>query len=437
MPAGSAGYQPASLGMQMRPFMPNRPLPHESDLQRALVSQQGQMDNSMAMMPSAPRSLSGEVNYMAPQMVSAYSPYGMSGTMAQAPMPNQVKSKKPMGTRSPRLMPGQAPMLPEQLSPNQPAVQPMIPDPPIQPMTAKRPQFPVSMPVAMMAQTQSPQMPMQQAPMQNMQWQQQMPMQGMMPMQQAPMQNMQWQQQTPMQGMMPMQQMPAQNMQWQQQMPMQGMMPMQTQMQPRTFMQSMQPMASPAFEAPRLTQQEQLALEKLAAQNRPAAVMDFNGDIHGIAQDNPSNGTGPGPLPMNLLPGNAMQRVNLAHRPANVPQAGFGSWHSAALPECGFHTWLGNRQPHLFSYKVTPPTGKQTPSARRGGQAPSRGSGTALSRAGSRTGSGYSLSHAGRGTAAANRTAMGTSKVTPLQPKAKPLVVASHPTYTSARGMTY
>ncbi|HEY9793295.1 MAG TPA: hypothetical protein V6D22_23040 [Candidatus Obscuribacterales bacterium] len=472
MPAGSTGYQPASLGAQLRPFMPNRPLPHESDLQRAaLVSQQAQVDNSIAMM--TPRSLSGEVNYQAPQMVSSYSQYGMS--VAETPMPHQMKAKRQIGGRSPRLMPGQAPMVPSQLTANQAAVQPMIPDPPVQQAAANRPQFPVSMPVAMMSQTQSAQMPMQgygnsglppAATMQGAQWQQQMPMQGMMP-QQMPMQQMQQMpmQQMPMQGMMPMQQMPTQQMQWPQQMPMQGMMTQQMPMQnmqwqqqqmpmqgyapgglpaagtiQRNFMQSMQPMVSPAFEAPRLTQQEQLALEKLAAQNRPAAVMDFNGDVHGIAKDNPSNGTGPGPRPMNLLPGNAMQRLSLARKPANVPQARFGSWHGAALPECGFHSWLGNRQPHLFSYKVTPPTGRQTPTARRGAVGASRSGSLAMSRANSGHTHAAALSHAGaHGYAAshASRTAMSAPQSVGCQPKAKPLVVASYPMYTSSRGVTY
>jgi hypothetical protein len=112
------------------------------------------------------------------------------------------------------------------------------------------------------------------------------------------------------------------------------------------------PLTSPAFEQPQLSMQEQAALDRLVAQNRPTQVMDFNGEICNT-QDNPANGAGPAPFPLNLLPGNAMRYLHASHQHANVPQARFGSWHEAsALPESGFHSYLQRRQPQMFSYSA-------------------------------------------------------------------------------------
>lgn len=412
-----------TASVNLRPFMPGRFLPHEADVQRALVAQRAQMDNSISMDPSGgSQALSGEVNanYMAPRTVASYGQYGMESSPAQT-SGQMAAFKKQVGTRSPRLMPGRAPILPEQLASTPAGLQPLIPEPPTRQRAAgNKPSFPVSMPVAMNQQmpAQTQQTPMQlmqmgypQMPMQT----QQMPMQQMQTgYQQMPMQTQQMQtgyQQMPT----GYQQMPIGYQQapmGYQQMPMQ----MQQMQAPRTYMQSMQPMASPAFEMPRLTNQEQLALERLVAQNRPTAVMDSNGDVYGVTQDNPASGTGPAPSPMSLLPGNAMQSLSQTRHPANVPEARFGSWHGdSSLPECGFHTWLGHRSPQLYNYRVAPPpmraTGKQAASRRQPGRAvPQR-----------------------------------SPQISQAQPKAQPLpaarprqmMVANYPTYTSQRGYAY
>src|SRR5438270_7341996 len=137
--------------VKLRPFVPNRYLPRERDLRQALTAQQPQVDNS-----GAPLAGAVTTNYAAPRMVSAYDGYSGS-MMSQAPQvvtspgsagaPRFASTKKAAGSRSPRVMPGQAPMLPEQLTQPANVVAPLIPEPPQQRQMA-RAQFPISMPVA-------------------------------------------------------------------------------------------------------------------------------------------------------------------------------------------------------------------------------------------------------------------------------------------------
>jgi hypothetical protein len=347
----------------MRPFVPGRYLPHESDLRQAMVPQQPQLDNSMSLSASQP--LAGEVNangYAAPRTTSSYDRYAMISKLAQEITAQQrvARTDKRGATRSPRLMPGQMPVIPEQLTPMQSAILPTIPEPPMQ-RIATRPQF--SMPMAPSMQQPSMQQEQQQMMMQMQQMQSRQPL----------------------------------------------MQPMSKQQPTRTYMQ---PGYATANEPPQITAQEQQALERMVAQNRPTAYMNSNGDIYGTTQDNPSIGTGPGPLPIGLLPGNAMQTLSQSHKQANVPQARFGSWHGGdALPDSGFHTYIQHRQPQVFECTLAPQAHQ-----------PSRK--TAAHK-----------SNKTNFTTAQNSTR--NMQAPKQQPKAKPIMLATYPAYTNEHGLTY
>jgi hypothetical protein len=361
----------SDASLNVRPFVPGRYLPHESDLRRAMVSQQGQYDNSTAMDPTgSQQQLAGEVNASgyAQRSPASYDRYSMMTSLAQDLTARVARTNKRGATRSPRVMPGQMPMVPEQLTPMQAAVQPMIPEPPAQRM-ATRPQF--SMPMSPSMQQPS----MQQSSMQQEQAQMMQQMQQMQP---------------PM-GRQPQMQ--------------QSMMQPQ---QPRTYMQ---PGYATANGPPQLTSQEQQALERMVAQNRPTAYMDFNGDIYGSTQGNPQSGTGPSPLPMNLMQGSPMQALNQSRRQAHVPQARFGSWHGGdQLPESGFHSYVQHRQTHFFECTLAP---QAHPSHKNN-------------------------AHKSNKTTIASAPSQARNVQPPRQQsKAKPVLLATYPAYTSGHGLAY
>jgi hypothetical protein len=137
---------------KLRPFMVNRYLPHERDLMHPLAAQQGQMDPS-AYMSSAASTLNGSVSasYSAPYMVPGQDRYASAMMPTAAPPQRAPKiSNNAARSRVPRVMPGQAPVLPDQLTCKS-TITPVIPDPPAARQTnagQARPEFPISMPMS-------------------------------------------------------------------------------------------------------------------------------------------------------------------------------------------------------------------------------------------------------------------------------------------------
>ena len=281
------------------------------------MAQQAQYDPSAGQQEAAAaQPLSGNVSTFYASPPSSYDQYSMqnspqSSMPAMPAVPRRIKTaKKPAGTRAPRMTPGQMPVVPEQLV-QAPQIQPLIPEPPVQ--RNVRPQFPTSMPVAGFSQ-----MPMQQMQQMQMMQQQQMSQQQM---QMQPMQQMQMQ--------------PMQMQQMQQQQSFQRPMQMPMQLQP-----------------PKLTVQQQASLDRMVEQNPPPYHMNVNGELIGAASDNPDNGAGQPPFPLNLMPMNALMQ---GRHKSNVAQARFGSWHGGSgLPSAGFHTWLPVRTPTHFEYSRAP-----------------------------------------------------------------------------------
>lgn len=117
-----------------------------------------------------------------------------------------------------------------------------------------------------------------------------------------------------------------------------------------------QPMA-PQFQPESISPQEVASMFRQVEQIKPTARMTFNGDVVGQALDNPGNGGGQPPFPLNFLGGNAMQQLTHAqHRmPTNAPPARFGSWHGGnGLPESGFHSYIMRRKPVMYEYSRAP-----------------------------------------------------------------------------------
>ncbi len=269
--------------VRLRPFIPNRYLPSERELQKALVAEKARFDLS-ADAPSpepAPQGiaevpLSGGVSgYWARQAPSAYDQYLQKLPSAAA---RQIKSAAmAVAKRGARVLPGQEPVLPETFA-QAPPVLPFIPEPPASRAASPIvPDFSLSMPVqscqsgAVSASRRSP-----------------------------------------------------------------------------------QSSSSCLVQAPVLSPQESAMLDRQVELNKPGySCQSFNGDMSGSVMDNPSNGAGPPPFPLNLLPMNAMQNLSASRGQHRSPaaQARFGSWHSgASLPESGFHSYLPRRPVATFNY---------------------------------------------------------------------------------------
>lgn len=343
-----AHASPTSAGLKLRPFKPGRYLPSERDLRAAAMPQQAQYDPSadQAGYATGGAMLSGQVSsqYAAPRAASAYDQYAMNpGALAAVAMPiaQRVKAqvKRAIGQRAPQMVPNRMPVMPAQFSQQAAMVQTAGPEP----MMQQRQMRPSSMPCGPMPMQMAQQMPtqMQMQQQQMMQQFQQMQMQQQMSNGMQPMQQMQMQQ-------MPMQQMPMQ------QTPMQQM-PMQQ-------MQSSQNFA-PADISPA----EANAMLRQVVANPPQAKLGINGELIGQALDNPGNGAGQPPFPLNFLGGNALGQLTQAqHRPQqNVPQARFGSWHGGpGLASAGFHSYVHRRKPTMYEYTRAPmPTSRSTKSA--------------------------------------------------------------------------
>lgn len=151
---------------------------------------------------------------------------------------------------------------------------------------------------------------------------------------------------------------------------------------------------------------EELAeMHRRVESNPPTGRMSFNGDMTGQATDNPANGTGQPPFPLNFFGGNAMQVLSQGqhmHRPSVSP-ARFGSWHGGAgLAEAGFHSYVARRRPTVYDYVRTAPP-------------------TALS---------------SKRKVDKRRTVFSAPPAM-AQSRQKQIVVATYPAYQSARGMTY
>lgn len=142
-------------GVKIRPFVPNRYLPHERDLIRNLQAQQAQSDPTAYMNAPQTGRLSGEVasSYSAPYMVPGPDRY--AGAMLSNPSSEEPRAAKfarnTSRSRVPRIMPGQVPVLPDQLTSKTSSIPPVIPDPPsngqMYPSNG-RPEFPVTMPMS-------------------------------------------------------------------------------------------------------------------------------------------------------------------------------------------------------------------------------------------------------------------------------------------------
>lgn len=337
---------PTAGTLRLRPFQPGRYLPSEKELRYAVQAQQARYDYSQAQAQqprydyAAPNAmLNGQVatNYAA-RPATVYDQYAMTNGYASAPMapaysaPKVKPHKREIGKRAPRVIPQQMPVLPEQLTHGPGLQQGIQPLIPEPPMQRQvRAPFPVSMPVV----------PMQQ------------PVQYQQPAAQY---------------------MPPQQMSQPAQMPFQAAMP---QFQPAEFSES-----------------ELAALHRHVALNPPTARMTFNGEVVGQAMDNPGNGIGQPPFPLNLLGGNAMQTLSRSQNKANVTPARFGSWHSnVGLASGAVQSYVARRQPIQFDYYKANSVSKRKVN---------------------------------------KRSRLATPQVVPLRQKS--VVVATYPAYASARG---
>lgn len=166
----------------------------------------------------------------------------------------------------------------------------------------------------------------------------------------------------PVPGFSPMamqqQQMQQQQMQQQQQLQMQQQMQMQQMQQQQSFQQSVPMQLQP----PKLTLQQQVQLDRMVEQNQPQFRMNANGEVPGSPFSNQAAmptpeadagaGAGSAPFPLNMLP---MQALMAGRHKANVAQARFGSWHgNPNLPRSGFQSWLPVRTPTHYEYSRAP-----------------------------------------------------------------------------------
>jgi hypothetical protein len=246
-------------------------------------------------------------------------PSSIAAAAMQMPIAQRVKAqvKRAIGQRAPQMVPNKMPVMPAQLS-QQAMVRTAGPEP-----MQQRQMRPASMPCGPM--------PMQMAQQNSMQMQQQQMMQQFQQMQMQQMQPMQQQMSMPMQQMqMPMQQ------------PMQQQMPMQQQAQ--------------NFAPADISPAEANAMFRQVVANPPQARLGINGELTGQALDNPGNGIGQPPFPLNFLGGNAMGQLSQSqYRPQNVQQARFGSWHGGSgLASAGFHSYVHRRKPTMYEYTRAP-----------------------------------------------------------------------------------
>jgi hypothetical protein len=295
---------PMAATLKLRPFVPNRYLPSEREMQRAMVAQQAQMDptayQSQPESTASDRPLQAQIseyNYSR-KPISAY-----DSMMQKLPPVVQHKIKEVKNkvvARAPRAVAGLSQVLPEQFVPT-PAVNPIIPEPP-RANTNITPDFQMSVPLYGAGS-------------------------GMGNMYNGMNGNGMY---NGIGGSVGTRPMPHHN--------------------PMSFAPRVLPQPQPLVEAPNLSSAETARMDKLVAANMPT-YQSFNGDMSGSGMDNPGYGAGPPPFPLNLLPLNAMQSLGNHGQKKPVITARFGSWHQKGqLPYSGFHTYISRRRATSYTY---------------------------------------------------------------------------------------
>lgn len=308
---------PMAATLKLRPFVPNRYLPSEREMQRAMVAQQAQMDPNAYQSQPEPtvteRPLQAQIseyNYSR-KPISAY-----DSMMQKLPPVVQHKIKEVKNkvvARAPRAVAGLSQVLPEQFVPT-PSVNPIIPEPP-RANTNITPDFQMSVPLYGAGSGMGNGMG-----------------NGMNGM-------------SGIGGGMGQRPMPHQN--------------------PMSFAPRLQPRPQPLVEAPNLSAAEAARMDQMVAANMPT-YQSFNGDMSGSGMDNPGYGAGPPPFPLNLLPLNAMQ--SLGHHGQKKPTitARFGSWHpKGQLPYSGFHTYISRRRATSYTYTTAALPGQAKKKSRK------------------------------------------------------------------------
>jgi hypothetical protein len=122
--------------------------------------------------------------------------------------------------------------------------------------------------------------------------------------------------------------------------------------------QMSQPMA-PQFQPDNISPQEVQAMFRQAEMSPPQARMNFNGEVVGQALDNPGNGGGQPPFPLNIFGGNALGNLTQSQHGmgmgAGTQQARFGSWHGgSSMASAGFHSYVARRKPVMYEYSRAP-----------------------------------------------------------------------------------
>ena len=315
---------PMAATLKLRPFVPNRYLPSEREMHRAMVAQQAQMDPNAYQSQPEPslrdRPLQAQIseyNYSR-KPISAY-----DSMMQKLPPVVQHKIKEVKNkvvARAPRAVAGLSQVLPEQFVPT-PKVNPIIPEPP-RANTGITPDFQMSVPLYGAGNGMGNGMNGMGNGMNGMG-------NGMAPGMYGG-----------IGGGVGQRPMPHNN--------------------PMSFAPRMQPRPESLVEAPNLSAAEAARMDQMVAANMPT-YQSFNGDMSGSGMDNPGYGAGPPPFPLNLLPLNAMQ--SLGHHGQKKPTitARFGSWHQKGqLPYSGFHTYISRRRATSYTY-TTAALPSQTP----------------------------------------------------------------------------
>lgn len=174
----SSSSQLTSGVVKMRPFVPNRYLPSERELQQAMVPQQAQIDESadsgaaFSTQSSAPRALSGAVSQYGDataaqnqqlmqyrQQGAPYERYLMESNQRQLAVLKSAVTKF-MAQRAPRAAQGLVPVVPDELTKMQIA-DPVVPEPPQRQLSS---QVPMYIPAPPKERTAQPVLPPVEAP---------------------------------------------------------------------------------------------------------------------------------------------------------------------------------------------------------------------------------------------------------------------------------
>jgi len=296
------GMSPRAKVSHLRPFVANRRLPSQRELDLQLVAQQGRMDNSQGtspligqqpLMAQAQSPLAGQVSAYSARETAAdpyagmVSPYTTATSLSTASgRPNRYSAAALAAQRqatrtTPRAIPGQIPTLPGQVA-ALPGMTPAIPVIPEPQTMASLPSFPQPAPI-----------------------------------------------QTATGSFASQDDRPVEHL--------------------------VRQGGALLVQAPVLTPDEQSMLDELVELNRPGRASQFQ-DLPGAeappapsfnaqprAELHAHTDIGPPPFPLNLLPESALHDLlRRGQRRINAPPAYFGSWHrsmsASALPACGFQS---------------------------------------------------------------------------------------------------